>query len=189
MKKYLIYLLFVYFLRRFFLPLPVYAVTQEEIDQAVIKVNSAVLIDTKVKNKFDIRSKQLEGLFKSYNSPLVSYADYFVKMADKYSIDWKLLAAITGVESTFGKHIPKGSYNAYGWGNGAIFFSSWEESIEQVSKTLGEKYYKRGLNNPYKIAPVYCPPSNVWAEKVIKFMGEIDEFEKEVDLKILPLLL
>jgi hypothetical protein len=120
------------------------------------------------------RVKQLEAFLDKYDSPLAPYAQTFVATADEYQIDWKLVPAITGVESTFGKHIPYNSYNAYGWANGKYSFSSWEESIEKVTKTLKEKYYNRGLDNPYKIGPVYAPPSNTWAGKVNRFMNEIE---------------
>lgn len=120
---------------------------------------------------------QLEAFLESYRSPLAPYARVLVEVAEKYQIDWKLVPAITGVESTFGRQIPYNSYNAYGWANGKYSFSSWEESIEKVTKTLKEKYYDRGLNNPYKIGPVYAPPSKTWAGKVSRFMNEIENFK------------
>jgi len=138
---------------------------------------SASLVDEL--SKQDLRTKQLKLALKYYKSPLVDYSAYFVQMADKYGIDWKLLVAISGVESTFGKHYISGTYNAYGWGGGTIRFASWEDSIEEVSQALSEKYYSRGLDTPYKIAPVYCPPSRVWAKNVTFFMNKLDEFRKE----------
>jgi len=126
--------------------------------------------------QLDNRVEKLTAFLEKYDSPLSSYAPDFIEMADKYQIDWKLLPAITGVESTFGKQIPSGSYNAYGLNNGNYRFQSWENSIEIVSKALKEKYYNRGLDNPYKIGPVYAPPSSTWASKVSRFMNEIESF-------------
>ena len=126
--------------------------------------------------QLDNRVEKLTAFLEKYDSPLTSYVPDFIEMADKYQIDWKLLPAITGVESTFGKQIPSGSYNAYGWNNGNYRFQSWENSIEIVSKALREKYYNRGLDNPYKIGPVYAPPSSTWAGKVSRFMNEIESF-------------
>jgi hypothetical protein len=83
------------------------------------------------------------------------------------------------VESTFGKQIPSYSYNAYGWNNGNFRFKSWEDSIEIVSKALREKYFDRGLNTPYKIGPVYAPPSKTWASKVSFFMQKIEDFDPQ----------
>lgn len=126
--------------------------------------------------QLDNRVERLTAFLEKYDSPLLPYAEDFVKVADKYQIDWKLVPAITGVESTFGKQIPFHSYNAYGWNNGNYRFKSWENSIEIVSKALKEKYYNRGLDNPYKIGPVYAPPSSTWAGKVTRFMKEIENF-------------
>lgn len=125
----------------------------------------------------DPRVDQLEAFFKSHNSPLTGYADAFIKAADKYELpDWKLVPAITGVESTFGKAIPKNSYNAYGWANGAYAFKSWDESIDHVTKSLKTRYIDRGADTVEKIAPIYAPPSKTWAGKVRFFMREIATF-------------
>jgi len=181
MKKLSFLLIFIYLIKRLYLPMPVWASETAE--------NSAALVEMASSQTVDIRPRQLEDFLNSYDSPMATYSGYLVKMADKYNIDWRLVPAITGVESTFGKNIPYNSYNAYGWNNGNTSFGSWEESIEVVSRSLGEKYYGRGLNTPYKIAPVYCPPSKVWAGKVVSFMQKIGEFEKEAWLKITPLMM
>lgn len=124
----------------------------------------------------DRRVAKLEKFLESYHSPLVEYADVFIESADKYGLDWKLVPAITGVESTFGRQIPANSYNAYGWANGAYSFKSWEESINHVSQALKEKYVDRGLDTPYRMGPVYAPPSKTWAYKVVSFMNQIECF-------------
>jgi hypothetical protein len=125
----------------------------------------------------DKRIVRLESFLVSKNSPLASYAREFVFSADRFGFDWRLLPAITGVESSFGRAIPSGSYNAYGWGNGRIYFSSWPESIEVVSQALFENYYQKGLDTPEKIGPVWAPPSPDWASKVRVVMNWIDQFD------------
>ena len=137
--------------------------------------------------QLDNRVEKLTAFLKKYDSPLVPYAETFVFMADKYQIDWKLLPAITGVESTFGWQIPYNSYNAYGWNNGNYRFQSWEDSIEIVSKALKEKYYNRGLDTPYKIGRVYAPPSPFWGNRVNNFMKTIDSFSNNNPLLTLVL--
>lgn len=132
----------------------------------------------------DLRIEKLKRFLVSYNSPLTSYASEFVKVADKYNLDWKLIPAITGVESTFGKAIPYGSYNAYGWVNGAYYFASWEESIEIVGKSLRENYLDRGAYTVEKIAPIYAPPSQTWAWKVKYFMEKLENFVPENTLAL-----
>ena len=130
----------------------------------------------------DYRTKILRSYLESHNSPLADDADKFIMYADIYQIDWRLVPAISGVESTFGKHIPKNSYNAYGWANGNYQFKSWEESIEIVSRALREKYYDKGATNISKIARRYAPPSSTWSWKVKYFMEKIDSVPVEFDL-------
>lgn len=124
----------------------------------------------------DPNIERLRRFLASYDSPLANYAPVFVEKASRYNLDWKLIPAITGVESTFGKAIPFNSYNAYGWANGEYSFKSWGESIEVVAKTLRENYVNRGADTVEKIAPIYAPPSQTWAGKVLYFMDKIENF-------------
>lgn len=137
----------------------------------------------------DQRVEKLRGFLESQTSPLAPFAEDFVQKADEYQIDWRLLPAISGIESTFGKRYLAGTYNAYGWGGGLIRFQSWPDSIDQVSRALREKYYDRGLDTPYKINPVYCPPNKTWGGKVAFIMKEIDQFEPGLSLTEIKLSL
>jgi hypothetical protein len=122
----------------------------------------------------DYRVEKLSIFLKNENSPLTGYADEMVEAADNYNLDWRLVPAITGVESSFGKRIPYNSYNAYGWNNGDFRFNSWSESIWHVSKTLKERYINRGATTVFAISRIYAPPSSTWAGKVNYFMGKIE---------------
>jgi len=138
---------------------------------------SAVLKNSALAPKMaDQRIKKLERFLTAQHSPLAQYAPLMVKMADKYQIDWKLVPAISGVESSFGRRIPYHSFNAYGWANGHYHFLSWPNSIGHVTRVLSEKYYNRGLKTPKQIGPVYAPPSKTWAIKVNFWMKKIDSF-------------
>lgn len=154
--------------------------------QAIYEAGSSAVLKNNLP-EVDPRVEKLAGFLKSYNSPLTLYAGNFIDAADRYQLDWRLVPAITGVESTFGKQIPANSYNAYGWNNGNYFFKSWEQSIEYVSQYLKEKYLDRGLDTPYKIGPIYAPPSKAWAGKVVYFMNEIDCFGELECISVLSL--
>ncbi len=132
----------------------------------------------------DTRIAKLHGFLEFYNSPLTDYASVFIKAADKYGIDWKLVPAIAGVESTFGKAIPYNSYNAYGWAGGEYYFASWEDSVEIVSRALRANYYNRGLDSVAKISPVYCPPNKNWGIKVQYFMDKLENFSPKSTLAL-----
>lgn len=131
--------------------------------------------------KFDNdRAWILQAFLAKYHSPLQYQAQDLVASADKYSLDWRMVAAIAGVESTFGKFIP-GGYNAWGWGvygDQAIYFKSWKEGIYTVSEGLKKNYLDRGLTNPYTINKAYAE-SPFWGGKVIYFLNKIKEFEQE----------
>jgi hypothetical protein len=131
---------------------------------------------------FDYRVENLRNFFEKFNSPLTPYAGDFVSYADANGLDYRLLPAISGVESTFGKFIPKGSYNAYGWVNGNYNFTSWPDSISTVSSTLKNKYIDKGAPTIPQIARRYAPPSSTWGKKVNYFISKIDTLPLNFDI-------
>jgi len=144
--------------------------------------SSAKIKTNNINSYSDYRINTLKNYLESHNSPLASYAGSFVLCADKYDLDWRFVAAISGVESTFGKRIPFNSYNAYGWANGTYYFDSWDESIEIVSKALREKYINKGATTIDQIARIYAPPSSTWGSNVKFFMKKIDAVPMEFTL-------
>ena len=132
--------------------------------------------------EFDYRVVELKRFLEKYNSPLSVYAPDFVRYADKYQIDYRLVPAITGVESTFGKRIPQNSYNAYGWANGAYKFSSWRDSISHVTMKLRYEYINKGAGTSPKIAKRYAPPSITWGTKVNYFVKKISMLPISYDI-------
>lgn len=106
-----------------------------------------ITVVKKVEAKIDDRPTRLASFLAEYDSPLVPYAKKFISVADTYGLDWRLLPAIAGTESTFGLHYIIGTYNPFGWGSGRIRFSSFGQAIETVGRTLYEKYYKFGTRD------------------------------------------
>ncbi len=151
-------------------------VSTADISAGAAVAGSSAQLNSRKNIEYDYREEILENFLEGYNSPLASYSGVFISLADEYDLDWRLVPAITGVESTFGKRIPFESYNAYGWANGAYSFESWEESIEVVSKALRERYIDRGADSVSEIARIYAPPSSTWAGKVKFFMKKINPF-------------
>lgn len=151
------------------------------------KVEGNVVPEQIEAKQLDNQAKILAQYLSKQNSPLQYHAQDFINAAKVYNLDWRLLPAIAGVESTFGKFIP-GGYNAWGWGvygNQAIYFSSWKEAIFAVSKGLRENYLDKGLTDPYAINRIYAV-SPTWGGKVTYFMQDIEKFasqsDKEADL-------
>ena len=144
--------------------------------------SSAALLKTVSEKAPDSRAKILKEFLEKYDSPLAPFSEDFVSIADKYDLDWKLVAAISGVESTFGKQIPINSYNGWGWGiygDNMIRFSSWTEAIETISKGLRTNYINKwGAKDVYAIGAFYAS-SPTWASRVTYFMNSIDNFKDQ----------
>lgn len=132
--------------------------------------------------EFDYRVYILRKFLSGFNSPLTPYSSEFIAQADYYGIDYRIVPAIAGVESTFGKNIPAKSYNAYGWANGNYAFKSWSDSIQIVTKTLKNNYIDKGATSISKIAKIYAPPSTTWGSKVNYFVSKIDTLPLSFDI-------
>jgi len=155
---------------------------------------SAVLMssfDTQQQDN-DKRIQVLRAYLEKRNSPLAPYANVFVNEADKNNLDWRLVASISGLESSFGIHIPTYSYNGWGfgvYGDNVLRFSSWEEGIATVSKALRDNYIdKWGATNVYEIGRIYAA-SPTWAARVTYFMNNIEAFEQDQQRTTLALSL
>src|SRR3989344_2994230 len=128
----------------------------------------------------DERIDTLRAYLMKHNSPLTDEASHFIAEADRLGLDWKLVAAIAGTESTFGKHVPAGSYNAWGWGiptgaQSGIAFGSWKQGITTVSEGLKERYINRGATSIEQIGRIYAA-SPRWAGNVRFFLNKIETF-------------
>ncbi len=124
----------------------------------------------------DYREIKLRNFFSRYRSPLAEFAADFVAAADKYGLDYKLVPAITGVESSFGLEIPINSYNAYGWNAGNWYFDNWKSSIYDVSSALRENYLNKGAREVWEIAPIYNPVTPAaWGARVLRFEQMIED--------------
>ena len=92
------------------------------------------------------KAKRLDAYFSKRDMPLAGYGIEFVRAANKYNVDWRLVAAIGVRESSGGKHMMNN--NPFGWGSAKIKFSDFSEAIDVVSSNLGgfnpntARYYK-----------------------------------------------
>ena len=142
-----------------------------EVGSDVQKKNTLATIVT-IKAKKDDRKQRLETYLTSNGSPLAPYSREFIKIADKYGLDWRLLPAIAGVESTFGLYVPSGSYNPYGWNNGNFYFRNWVASTDYVASQIKSRWGSLAPITPWNIGPSYAA-SPTWAYRVSKYMGAV----------------
>lgn len=165
-------LLFIFFLLIVFSTQPVLAE----------KVEGNVVPEQIEAKQLDEKAEILARYLAKQDSPLQYHAQDFIDAAKMYNLDWRLLPAIAGVESTFGQFIP-GGYNGWGWGvygNQAIYFSSWKEAIFTVSKGLRENYLDKGLTDPYAMNQIYAV-SPAWGGKVDYFMKDLEKFAAQFE--------
>lgn len=148
---------------------------EDSFNQAFVTTNTTQTIQSE---KLDKRAMILSDYLALHNSPLQYHAQDFIDAADTYKMDWKLVPAISGVESTFGKFIP-GGYNAWGWAiynsDSRFGFKSWRDGIFTVTQGLKKNYIDKGLTNPYAMNTIYAASPH-WGWKVAYFMEDINKF-------------
>ncbi|MCX6756059.1 MAG: glucosaminidase domain-containing protein [Candidatus Nomurabacteria bacterium] len=155
------------------------------ISQEPTQITSSLLTPEEAKIRAE-HIKDVNDFFESRNAPLAGYGEKFVDEAAKNDIDWRLLPAIATRESNAGKDACKSSKapnNNFGWFSCKRGFSSVDESIEYISKTLGgnnEKapHYTDDMNTT-QILKRYNPDSIVpgYSKQVIRIMKVINSDE------------
>jgi hypothetical protein len=116
--------------------------------------------------------RQLTKFLARKRSPMTPYADDIIVAANRYHVDPRVVVAIAGVESTFGRN--SRGFNAWGWNNGATRWRSWSESIDTYTRLLGQKYPNH--RDPARIARRYNPVTpEAWSRKVGNWIKLIDE--------------
>lgn len=147
--------------------MPLYAALPQVVGEVLGAVSSS-----------DARPIIIENYLKKHKSPLAPYHSELLSAADKYEVDPWLIIAIAQCESNLCKKAPSESFNCWGFENGTTRFLSWQQALEQVAKTLKERYLDLGLDTPEKIMPKYAPPSvekgGPWARCVNQFIQELN---------------
>lgn len=120
----------------------------------------------------------IKNYLSKYNSPLLPYADYLIKVSRKHGVDPRLMVAIAQQESNLCKKIPEGTHNCWGWGihsRGTLGFDNYKESIDAVTRGLSRNYLGKGLLTPEDIMGIYTPLSDgSWARGVQQFLNEMN---------------
>lgn len=121
-------------------------------------------------------SNYIDDYLKSKGSPYAGYGQTFVNAGQKFGVDPRLVVAISGIESSFGKHM-KSPWNAWGWNRGDTAFNTPQAAINAVTKGLSSGYIQQGLMTPAQIQPKYAPSfendGSNWVKTVNQFMGEL----------------
>lgn len=149
--------------------------------EAQVAESSFVEPDHNISYEKVAREAKLKAFLQKYNSPMTDNAGTFIRVADEYGIDYRLLPAISCLESGCGKQMPYQSYNAFGWGvygGNYISFEDFDDAIETVGAGLNKGYFSKGANTVEKIAPIYNPPNPIeWGGNIRMYMNMIENMD------------
>lgn len=95
------------------------------------------------------------------NTPLAGQGNAFQFFGTASGVSPAFLVALAGAESSFGRNITSGAFNAWNWfynGPGQPApFSSWAAGINRVARGIAGRYYfKSGLTSTGAIYGRYC---------------------------------
>lgn len=119
----------------------------------------------------DNRSDRLETFFHSFGCPTPHYVNEYLGAADSYAIDYRLLPAISVLESTCG--IYQRLNNRWGWDSARKGFSSFRAGLQYIARQLSEgRFYKdKSLDEKVRM----YNPNPQYARQVKKLMLKIDD--------------
>ncbi|MFZ2199236.1 MAG: hypothetical protein WAV40_00405 [Microgenomates group bacterium] len=153
------------------------------ISAVILLISGASQVSAK---ETDMRAEKMRVVLKKYHSPMLGLEDVLIKTAEKYHLDWTLLAAIAGTESSFARRMPANCINPYGWGiygDNKLCFKTLEDSIEGVASGLAKKY---NITSIESIAYTYNTVSTGgWISHTKFFMNKIKT--AEVPVSALPI--
>lgn len=151
-----------------------------EIDQFVAAKadDQALSVEAKaLQMEREEKAAKINAYYGKYDLPLTGYGMAMVLAGEKYGVDPFLIASLAMRESTAGKRIPRGSYNAFGWGNAR--FESFDHAIDTVAKNLGghnertAHYYKdKSLERVLKAYNSVIP---TYTSEILSIMKRIDQ--------------
>jgi hypothetical protein len=118
------------------------------------------------------RASRLERFFDSYHCPSPRHTGDYLRAADTYHLDYRLLPAISVVESTCGFY-PR-SNNRWGW-TSARGFSTVRAGIDFIAGRLAASNFYKDKTTDGKL--LIYNPSPQYARLVKRLMAEIESLE------------
>lgn len=148
----------------------------------------SIIISAPPAHAFDEREVQMRIVLEKYGSPMLGLEKELIEAATNHGLDWTLMAAIAGTESSFGKRMPYNCVNPYGWGiypGSRICFESFPDAAQKVAKALSERYNTTSLAT---IARTYNKVStDSWLAHTQFFVNKIKN--QQIPVSQLPITL
>jgi hypothetical protein len=118
----------------------------------------------------DPRGPRLEAFFKAYDCPAPLHIEEYLRAADSHDLDYRLLPAISLVESTCGSF--ERQNNRWGWDSVQSGFPSVPAGIEYVTAQLAENPNYKGKTVEEKLF-TYNPIKG-YVRQVKRLMHQIE---------------
>ena len=118
----------------------------------------------------DQRHAKLETFFQSFGCPAPYHVKEYLGAADTYAIDYRLLPAISVLESTCG--IYQRENNRWGWASARKGFASFRAGLEYIAHQLANGRYYKNKTLEEKVR-MYNPRPQ-YARLLGKLMRKID---------------
>ena len=120
---------------------------------------------------------QIDAYLQQKNSAMAGIGAALDSLARKYNLDPRLIVAISGAETTFGKHICAEN-NAWNWFHRGSCppstFVSYEEGLQHVTKFMRRSYLNKGYTTVPLIREKYCTSGcDNWVPLVTRFQQEM----------------
>ena len=119
----------------------------------------------------DPRIARLDKFFKTYHCPTPYPTPDYLRAADTYKLDYRLLPAVSIRETLCGR-AEREQHNAWGYHPGHQTFPSIEAGIDFVARRLAEHPYYRGKTLKDKLF-VYNPRP-AYPDEVSRIMQQIE---------------
>ena len=119
----------------------------------------------------DGRYDKLESFFQSFGCPAPHYVDEYLGAADSNAIEYRLLPAISVLESTCGVY--QRLNNRWGWDSARKGFSSFRAGLQYIARQLSQGRYYRNKSLEEKVR--MYNPNPQYARLLKKLMLKIDD--------------
>lgn len=105
-----------------------------------------------------------------HGSPMTRYSADIVAAGIRYRVDPRVVVAIAGVESTYGRYCR--GHNAWGWGSAR--WKSWPTAIDRYTRALSIEYRSLRTGRFMAASRTYCPPcGGRWGVKALRIFRSI----------------
>jgi hypothetical protein len=131
----------------------------------------AVVASDSTLPRVDPRSARLEAFFKAYDCPGPLHIGEYLRAADSHALDYRILPAISLVESTCGAF--ERMNNRWGWDSVQSGFDSVPAGIEYIAEQLAENPYYKGKTLEQKLFTYN--PYKAYVREVKRLMQQIED--------------